>query len=217
MNDYLGPDSDSDSTSTVFRDIIFLALAGFVAVVIMLLPHVNPPKQLDEQDIPPPGNMMVEMFWEDEYDIDVDLWVKAPKDKVVGFSTKSGQLFDLLRDDLGHTSDITNRNYEIALTRGVIAGEYIVNVMLYNIKTSSEALPIEVLVVVSMKKKRKSKLVKLLKTTITLYENEEEVTAFSFKLDQNLNLINDSVSKIYRPLAKKRNLTTRPAPPVEYP
>ena len=73
MNDLFG--SDSDSTSTVFRDIIFLALAGFVAVVILLLPHINPPKNDEQKDIPPPGNMMVEMFWTDDYDIDVDLWV----------------------------------------------------------------------------------------------------------------------------------------------
>lgn len=215
MNDFFGSDSDS-ATSTVFRDIIFLALAGFVAIVILIIPHINPPKNDENKDIPPPGNMMVEIFWADPYDIDVDLWVKAPEDKIVGFSTKSGKLFDLLRDDLGFTNDNTDRNYEIALTRGVVSGEYIINVMLYNIKTNFEQLPLEVMVIVSLKKKRKARLVQLLKTTVTLYDGKEEVTAFSFKLDHNLNLIRESVSKIYRPLAGASNIQV-PDVPVEYP
>jgi len=215
MSDFFGSDSDL-ATSTVFRDIIFLALAGFVAVVILLLPHVNPPKNDENKDIPPPGNMMVEIFWADPYDIDVDLWVKAPNDKIVGYSTKSGKIFDLLRDDLGFTNDVTNRNYEIALTRGVVSGEYIINVMLYNIKSNEEQLPLDVMVIVSMKKKRKAPLVQLLKTTVKLYKGKEEVTAFSFKLDHNLNLIRESVSKIYRPLAGASN-TQEPERPVEYP
>ena len=203
MTDFFG--SESDSTSTVFRDIIFLALAGFVAVVLLLLPHINPPKQEEQMDIPPPGNLMVEIFWIDTRDIDVDLWVQAPQDKAVGYSTKSGEIFDLLRDDLGHISDATERNYEIALTRGVVAGEYIINVMLYNIKQSEDQLPLDVIVVVSMKKKRKASLTQLLKTTVKLYKDKDEITAFSFKLDQDLNLIRDSVSTIYRPLAGDSN------------
>lgn len=210
MSDYFDSDSDS-GTSTVFRDIIFLALAGFVAIVILLLPHVNPPKQEEQLDIPPPGNLMVEMFWTDDYDIDVDLWVKAPQDKVVGYSTKSGKIFDLLRDDLGFYNDATERNYEIALTRGVISGEYIINVFLYNIKHSVEQLPLEIMVVVSMKKKRKAKLKQLLKAKVKLYMNKDEVTVFSFKLDHNLDLITDSVSRIYRPLAKKSASTVVPS------
>ena len=31
-----------EDTGTVFRDTIMLALAGFVSVVVLLLPHINP-------------------------------------------------------------------------------------------------------------------------------------------------------------------------------
>jgi hypothetical protein len=34
---------DEDDGGTVFRDVITLALAGFVATVMLLLPHINPP------------------------------------------------------------------------------------------------------------------------------------------------------------------------------
>jgi len=43
--DYL----DDDSWGTVFRDVILLALIGFVAMVIMLLPHITT-KQQDSED-----------------------------------------------------------------------------------------------------------------------------------------------------------------------
>jgi len=36
---------EDDSTGTVFRDVILLALIGFVAIVIMLLPHIKPRKK----------------------------------------------------------------------------------------------------------------------------------------------------------------------------
>ena len=39
--DYL----EEDTWGTVFRDVILLALIGFVAMVIMLLPHITAKKQ----------------------------------------------------------------------------------------------------------------------------------------------------------------------------
>ncbi len=41
MHDFGG--FDDDEGGTVFRDVIMLALAGFVAMVILLLPHIQPP------------------------------------------------------------------------------------------------------------------------------------------------------------------------------
>ena len=172
-----------------------------MSIVVLLLPQINPPKQDGRMYILEPGNLVVEIFCDDNYDIDVDLWVKAPKDKIVGYSTKSGKMFDLLRDDLGFTNDETGRNYEIALTRGVIPGEYIINVMLYNSKFNKGKLPIDVIVVVSLKKNRKQSLKKLLKTVVRLRIDKEEVTAFSFRLNNKLNIIKNSVSNIYKPLA----------------
>ena len=40
---------DDDPWGTVFRDVILLALIGFVAMVIMLLPHITT-KQQDSED-----------------------------------------------------------------------------------------------------------------------------------------------------------------------
>jgi hypothetical protein len=103
--------SEEDAADTVFRDVVMLALAGFVVLVIMLLPHLNPPGAKTADDTTPPGNVIVEVRWPDEIDADVDLWVQAPGDIPVGYSNKGGAVFNLLRDDLGKRADVTGLNY----------------------------------------------------------------------------------------------------------
>src|SRR5690606_40575934 len=109
---------DDDAGGTVFRDMIRLALAGFVAIVVLLLPHINPPGDA-KAVVDPPGNIMVEAVWPEDLDVDVDLWVQAPGDTPVGYSNKSGRFFNLLRDDLGQVADATKLNYEVSYSRGI--------------------------------------------------------------------------------------------------
>jgi hypothetical protein len=52
----------------VFRDVVMLALVGFVAIVIVLLPHLNPPGAKTAHGMAPPGNVIVEVRWPDEID-----------------------------------------------------------------------------------------------------------------------------------------------------
>jgi len=63
---------DDESGATVFRDVIMLALAGFVMIVMLLLPHINP-RAAEEQEARSPGNVIVELRWPDHIDADVDL------------------------------------------------------------------------------------------------------------------------------------------------
>ena len=67
-----------DAAATVFRDVVLLALAGFVAIVLLLLPHINPPGTAADSTDEPPGNVIVELFWDDDRDVDLDLWVAIP-------------------------------------------------------------------------------------------------------------------------------------------
>lgn len=217
-------DLDDSSTSTIFRDVILLALMGFVAIVILMLPHLNPPKLEDEKT--PPGNVIVEVFWEDDYDVDVDLWLRGPGDQPVGYSSKSGILFNLLRDDLGYYADVTERNFEIAYSRGIVSGEYTVNLMFYanryanrtvnntprgdNTKNRKKALfgqkpilPIKVKVVVSIKKNPTMSPKPILNKTVELKKVKEEITVFNFTFNEDLDLIEDSVNEVFVPLAAK--------------
>ncbi|MEO1020105.1 MAG: hypothetical protein AAFY56_20805, partial [Pseudomonadota bacterium] len=153
-----------DSDAVVFRDVILLALAGFIALVILLLPHIAEPGAEQTQDATPPGNVMVEIRWPDALDADVDLWVQAPGDVPVGYSNKGGLIFNLLRDDLGLRADATKMNYEVIYSRGIPPGEYTVNLHLY--RNRAHVSPIPVTVVVSVKTDPKSSAKQILASEV---------------------------------------------------
>ena len=189
-----------DSADTVFRDVIMLALAGFVALVILLLPHLNP-RATAAEGIRSPGNVIVEVRWPDDLDADVDLWVEAPGDQPVGYSNKGGAIFNLLRDDLGHHTDITALNYEFSYSRGVPEGDYTVNLHLY--RNPSKIYPIPVTVVVSVKNSIELSAKQILATELDMKREGEEVTAFRFKLDERGRLIKGSVHDLPRQLRSR--------------
>ena len=194
---------EGDDGDTVFRDVIMLALAGFVAMVILLLPHLNPPGETAEETTQPPGNVIVEVRWPDELDSDVDLWVEAPGDIPVGYSNKGGAIFNLLRDDLGKRADATGLNYEISYSRGIPAGEYTVNIHLY--RNASNVFPIPVTVVASVKRSPKDSARQLLASKVELVREGEEVTAYRFRLSEDGSLVPGSVQSLQRNLRAWRS------------
>lgn len=195
-------DNNDDGGGTVFRDVIMLALMGFVVIVVLLLPHINPSKEKINMDINPPGNVIVEIRWPDEADTDVDLWVQGPGDVPVGYSNKGGVLFNLLRDDLGNQGDVTKINYENSFSRGIVEGEYTVNVHLY--RNISGIMPIEVIVVVSVKENLDAATKQILTRTVKLTSVGQELTVLRFELDKNGKLDVESVHDIYKSLRSAR-------------
>ena len=189
---------DNDDGGTVFRDVIMLALCGFVAIVLLLLPHLNPPAKAANESITPPGNVIVEIRWPDEMDTDVDLWVEAPGDTPVGYSNKAATYFNLLRDDLGHMSDAMRINYEVSYSRGIPSGEYTVNVHLY--RNLANLYPVPVTVVVSVKKMVEESARQIVATEVELRREGDELTAFRFRLDAAGDLVPGSVHSLTRPL-----------------
>jgi hypothetical protein len=189
--------NDEDS-GTVFRDVITLALCGFVAIVVLLLPHLNPPAKASAvENVAAPGNVIVEIRWPEGRDSDVDLWVQAPGDVPVGYSNKGGAIFNLLRDDLGRAGDPTNLNYEISYSRGVPPGEYAANVHLYR---NPDGRPVEVVMTISVKSAPNAGARPLLTTKMILRREGEELTGFRFKLDAEGNLVAGSTHNLRKPL-----------------
>jgi hypothetical protein len=194
---------DEDVNGTVFRDVITLALCGFVAVVILLLPHLNPKQEAQAAVASAvPGNVMVEARWADELDTDVDLWVQAPGDVPVGYSNKSGVIFNLLRDDLGRNADPTQLNYEVSYSRGVPPGEYAVNLHMY--RNKSKVSPVKVTVVTSVKKPNSESAKQILTSSVDLMVENQETTVYRFKLTDAGELVPGSVNSLPKPLRKWR-------------
>lgn len=192
---------DDNDDGTVFRDVIMLALLGFVTIVVLLLPHLNPPTRVAE-DTEPPGNVIVEVRWPDDFNSDVDLWVEAPGDVPVGYSNQGGRIFNLLRDDLGIDGDATGLNYEVAFSRGAPAGEYTVNVHLY--RNVDAPLPIPVTMVVRLKTDAVSKPVTIATREVMIDRLGQELTIVRFSLDASGQLLPSSIHQLQRDLRAGR-------------
>lgn len=202
MFDPLG--EDDGGTGTVFRDMITLALAGFVCMVLLLLPHINP-KGKEGTGVAseePPGNVIVEARWDDKLRTDVDVWVQAPGDVPVGYSNKSGLIFNLLRDDLGSYADPTEVNFETTYSRGIPPGEYAVNVHLF--RNLENTYPVWVRVVARVKKETEAGAATLAATRVRLDREGQEVTAFRFTLNDNGDMVPGSLNAVYKPLRSAR-------------
>ncbi len=191
---------DGESGDTVFRDVILLALSGFVAVVLILLPHLHPP--VEAKEAPPPGNVVIEINWPNEIDADVDLWVEAPGDRPVGYSNKGGRVFNLLRDDLGQFRDLTDVNYEVAYSRGIVEGEYTINLHLY--RNKSAILPVPVTMVASVKRSNGANLKRLTSAKVELGYTGEEITVIRFALNKAGEIVPGSMHELFKPLRSKR-------------
>jgi hypothetical protein len=195
-------DDGDDGGSTVFRDVIMLALVGFVALVIIMLPHIQPPGAETTGEVTAPGNVIVEVRWPDEVDADVDLWVQAPGDLPVGYSNKGGAVFNLLRDDLGKRADVTGLNYETSYSRGIPPGEYTVNLHLY--RNPSQTYPVQVTVVTSVKRDTAERAEQLLASKVLLLHDGDETTVYRFRLTEEGDLVAGSVHSLLRELRSRR-------------
>ena len=174
----------SEETLTVWLDNALLLLGGFVAIAFLLiLQPMAKPEAAGRQ----PGSIIVEIRWPDALNIDVDLWVRAPADRPVGYSNKSGRVFDLLRDDVGQANDTLQLNYENAYTRGVVAGEYVINLHLYN--ANSEPLPVPVAVQVSQQPASGGSVAPLWSGAVSLDHYGQELTVIRFSMDEHGALV----------------------------
>ena len=173
-----------------------LALIGFVAMVVMLPPHLRK-SEVEAQDHKAPGNVIVELHWPSNQAVDVDLWVMGPDSTPVGFWNLGNRVFNLLRDDLGVEGDATDENYEVAYSRGIPAGESIVNVHMYGRVPPGMTVPATVVVSVH---KQFEQTKQILKTQVKLKRPHQEETAFRFRLTGKGELVNDSVTTLRRRL-----------------
>lgn len=179
-----------------FRDLLTILVLAFVFIIVAMLAHLNPPATNDDAE--PPGNVIATITWP-EGNIDVDLWVLGPGEpKGVGYSNSNGLLWNLLRDDLGTFPDATPLNYENAYTRGIFAGEYVVNVHCYRCPTVP--VPVDVEIAVKRLGEGKKGLRLIATTRADLRFNGEEVTALRFRLDADGKLVDGSLNHLHKPL-----------------
>ena len=185
-----------------FRDMLFLLVFAYLVISAVALAHVAKKDQDAIKSANPPGHVIVEINWQKDSDADVDLWVQGPGDVPVGYSNKSGMIFNLLRDDLGRSGDPNSLNYEVAYGRGHSAGEYVVNAMLY--RSRDRQLPLPVRAQVSLQGDSGA-VEQVLASDVELAFDGQEVTVFRFRLDDKGAFVKDSINRIHKDLRSARS------------
>ena len=134
-----------------FYDMLFNMLIAFVFCFIVALLAMNP-KALKAGDIPSKAEYIINVGWPDNNPNDIDTWVQDPGGHLVWFRQREAGLMYLDRDDRGDANDalvIDGRRIaspfrqEVVTLRGIVPGEYTVNVQYYQ---SRDGRPVEVTV-----------------------------------------------------------------------
>lgn len=130
------------ASSDPFTDLLFNALLGFTYLFLIAIMFMNPVAK--KGIIDPKAEYIITVAWPDKVPDDIDTWVEDPNGNVVWFRNREAGLIHLDRDDRGNANDtitvngeeIQNPlNQEVVTIRGVVPGEYVVNLHYYASET----------------------------------------------------------------------------------
>lgn len=171
-------------TNRAFFDLLFNMLAGFVVLFIIAWIMIN--IETEKKNVESKAEFLIVVSWPDGMEDDVDTYVEDPADNLVFFGRREQGLMHLDRDDLGNANDIIYTDYgeiefegnrEVVSIRGIVPGEYVVNVHMYSKKNIEPAE-----VTVEVHKVNPFSIVAIKK--VTLSESKEEKTALRFSIDE---------------------------------
>ena len=169
--------------SDPFTDLLFNALLGFTFLFLVAIMFMNP--EAKSGVIDPKAEYILTVTWEDNSPDDIDTWVEDPDGRVVWFRNPEAGLLHLDRDDRGLLNDVimingeevqNPLNQEVVTLRGVVKGEYVVNLHYY---ASETRRPVTVNVRLV---KVNPALEVIYYDTVTLAKAGEEKTAFRFRI-----------------------------------
>lgn len=172
--------------SDPFTDLLFNALLGFTFLFLIAIMFMNP--EAKSGIIDPKAEYILTITWEDMSPDDVDVWVEDPEGQIVWFRTPEAGLLHLDRDDRGLVNDTITingeavqnpLNQEVVTLRGVVKGEYVVNLHYYASETDK---PVDVNVRLA---KVNPKLEVVYYGTVKLEKKGDEKTAVRFRIGRN--------------------------------
>jgi hypothetical protein len=169
-----------------FALLLFKALQVVAFLFFIALFMISPEAESGKVDSK--AEFLITMTWPDNHADDVDLFVQDPLGNVVFYRRREAGFMVLDRDDRGGANDFilvgdTKVNspirQEIVSIRGIVAGEYTINVYHFTAVTGKP-------VPVSVKVERLNPTVQVVHyDTIELNGGGEEKTAVRFKMDAN--------------------------------
>ena len=122
---------------------LFLLLAMSFAVLFVIAFILIKPVDPKQKDIDLEEHLLIKLEWDDNANIDLDLWVLNPNGKRVSYRSKDAGGMILERDDLGDGNDwlmvdgerkVIHDNTEVVRMKRLVDGEYYVSVHYYSNK-----------------------------------------------------------------------------------
>ena len=123
-----------------FTDLLFNILVGFAFLFIIAFLLIKP--EAKKKDFDRNAEFVIVMEWDKEAKGDIDLYVEDPLGGNCSFRKTVANFMHLDKDDLGSANDtVVNAdgtvstvkiNREVITIRGIIAGEYTINVHYYS-------------------------------------------------------------------------------------
>lgn len=177
-----------------FVDLLFNALLGFTFLFLVAVMFINPQARKGRVDLK--AEYIISVTWPDQLADDIDLWVQDPLGETVSYLRKDAGWLHLDRDDRGEVNDtiiVDGRevvypiNQEVVTIRGIIPGEYIVNLYYY---TAAQPQPFDALVKVE---RVNPTLQTVFVKQVVMSQQDQEATVVRFNLaaDGRLSDIND--------------------------
>jgi hypothetical protein len=190
----------SYGSQVAFIDLLFNTLVGFVFLFILAFILINPIAK--KSDVEVVAEFIVKINWPTDSPDDIDLWMRDPLGNYVGFKSKDVGLMSLNRDDLGTANDMVYdptgkqikvfRNEEMVTIRGIVPGEYIVNVHYYGkkiaVETSGEKNYAPMPVQVQIEKMNPYNVI--FSKEVELRGKGQELTVIRFTVDEKGNVTN---------------------------
>jgi len=186
-----------------FTDLLFNTLLGFVLLFFISIMFMNPIAKLG--NINYKAEFIITVIWPEDQPDDIDLWVQSPNQDTVSYQQQDAGWLHLDRDDRGDLNDIVMINgqkrvhpinQEVVTVRGIIPGEYIVNLHYYESQSKKP-------VTASVKIEKVNPVLRLVFIDqVTLDRVDDEKTVLRFELDGKGNIV--SMNRIEKTLTPYR-------------
>ena len=172
--------------SDPFTDLLFNTLLGFSLLFFISIIFMNPIARLGNVNFK--AEYIITVTWPDNQPDDIDIWVQDPNQNLLSYRNSDVGWLHLDRDDQGDLNDkifidgvetVYPINQEVVTIRGIVSGEYIVNLQYYKSVTSQP-----VIATVKIEKVNPSLKVVFV-DKVTLQNEDDEITVLRFNLDAN--------------------------------
>lgn len=187
------------STNLSMLDLLFLTCAGFSSLFVLSYVQIKEKNTILNNNLEIKAEFIITVSWPSDQNCDVDTYVLDPNSSLVCFRRREDGLMHLDRDDLGNNNDLNkdgtvgfSENREVVTIRGIVPGEYVVNVNMFAKRDVQETTKVNV------RLEKINPYKNVVTKNINLDNTGDEKTAFRFVLDKEGNVkdINEISKKL---------------------